>query len=716
MEDRELTGVERELRRYLSAQLDPLTVRSAPDFSPSRRNWVRRAAFVPATMLVVLVAIGVGLGLADWRAHRTASDEPQAAAGGVPGPLALAGGAPSLGFGLVSTSANTLLVRNEVTEAAPLTFSSALPQVAVSPNGHDIAYWRVLPDRQTGQPVYELNRSDLLDSAVRDRLVLRAPVGEGSGPLIWSSDGTGLLANTHTPPTRGDAAGVASRPTQASWFKIDIASGKTEQLPQTFTDSFSVVYAWDRSRDLITGSTTSFGSPSVAGGPRFLTFTKGAIQSQSVPTGGIIAAADAYGKSVVIEYATGCQPSPTPRLCPALEARDQATFAITAAVPLAVASGDLPDVIFRPRSQDLIVQIPIANGDAQVELWADLGRGPHQILATYAKSVRFTGRRELMLPRVDGSAVFLLKFDNSAGGRWFGEVVALAPNGTNGGGQDSQRTPFEILTGGNPLASVVLDPAFARAMDPRLSATLPSAPSSSALPVCPGQLPILDVTQAPPPGDQPGNGAATPEAAFQKAFPTLKDYKMYAFGTTTAYVEQNHTPETFGGPVWIVAGDRTFIALHVGSPGLNSWFAHPATFLGCGTPATVGAAPLATATEGSRSAPASTAEIVARLNAAGLASRVSPPAPSRLLLYNAIDLDLIAVDDPAIKGFVVYRYPSVTAATAAFRLEAVQDPTRGTVDYVAKPYFVGIGDALVVFATNDATAAQRVVSALTSTP
>src|SRR5438093_1599335 len=452
-----------------------------------RRLWTASAVGLARTLsiglAVAVVAVAAGLGLADWRAQRAALDESQAAGPPIPGPLNLAGGAPSLGFGLVSTSANTLLVRNEITEGAALTFSGVLPQVAVSPNGHDIAYWLPVPDRQTGQAIYELNRFDLLDPAVRARVLMRGPAGDSPGPPIWSSDGTGLIANTHTAPTRGSDAGGASPATHATWFKIDVATAKTEQLPQTFADSFNVVYAWDRSRDLVTGSMVSFGSPLVAGGPTFLTFKGGVIQRHAVPMGGLIAAADLYAKSVVIAYAGGCKgpPADSTLRCPLLEMRDQATFGIVTGSSPVEATSDFPDVVFRPRSQDLMVQFPLKNGDARVELWSDLGRGPHQVLATYTQlvrgTIRFTSRRELMLPRIDGSAVFLLKFDRSSGGRWFGEVVGLYPiKGATG----FERTPFEILTGGNPLASVVLDPAFARAMDPRLSAAPPSVPTPRA--------------------------------------------------------------------------------------------------------------------------------------------------------------------------------------------------------------------------------------------
>lgn len=116
-----------------------------------------------------------------------------------------------------------------------------------------------------------------------------------------------------------------------------------------------------------------------------------------------------------------------------------------------------------------------------------------------------------------------------------------------------------------------------------LATPAPTTPAAAAgFPICPpGQAPLLDVVQTPPPGDQPGSGAASPEAAFTRANPTLTDYAMYQFGTVSPYV-----PERDGGlsgPVWIVAGSRTFISLYLGSPGQNSWFAHPATFVRCMT-------------------------------------------------------------------------------------------------------------------------------------
>jgi hypothetical protein len=435
----------------------------------------RPAAFatakaLPLALAVVLVASAVGLGLANWRAQRTEPASSPGAAIGVPGPLALAGGAPSLGFGLVSTSANTLLVRNETTESAPFVFDNAPPPVAVSPNGHEIAYWQSVPNR-TGGAMWELFRSDLIDASARNIGVMSAPAGEDPGPFVWSSDGTGLVVNTGTAGRRG----AGQNAPLSSWFTVDVASRKVTRLPAGLERVVRTVHAWDRQRDLITGSGFD--------GARntFTTLQGGRVATHSVAVGSTIGAADGYGRSVVIAGAGDCKGVATTARCPVLETRDQASFAVMTASAVGEPTASLPEVVFRARSQDLIVQLALPNGDARVELWSDLGRGPHRVLGSYSQTVRFTGPRELVLPRVDGSAVFLMKFDDSAGGRWFGEIVSLSAQG----GQSPQRTPFEVRVGGNPIASVVLDPAFARAMEPARSAASPppSVPIVGAPPV-----------------------------------------------------------------------------------------------------------------------------------------------------------------------------------------------------------------------------------------
>lgn len=81
MEDRELTHVERELRGYLSAQLDRVPVRSAPNFSASLRRRPLALRVAMATLAVALglvLAIGAGQGVRGLRERVAASQSPDA--------------------------------------------------------------------------------------------------------------------------------------------------------------------------------------------------------------------------------------------------------------------------------------------------------------------------------------------------------------------------------------------------------------------------------------------------------------------------------------------------------------------------------------------------------------------------------------------------------------------------------------------------------------
>jgi hypothetical protein len=158
-------------------------------------------------------------------------------------------------------------------------------------------------------------------------------------------------------------------------------------------------------------------------------------------------------------------------------------------------------------------------------------------------------------------------------------LLVVAALGVGSGLREVRSSPaafqLQATAIGTPAASD--SPASSAATAPAVAA---------GFPICPlGQSPLLYVGQTPPPGDQPGTGAGSPEAAFIGANPTITDYRMYEFGTMTPYVERSRAPgENLGGPVWIVAGSRTFISLSVGAPGQNSWFAHPATVVRCMTP------------------------------------------------------------------------------------------------------------------------------------
>lgn len=107
-----------------------------------------------------------------------------------------------------------------------------------------------------------------------------------------------------------------------------------------------------------------------------------------------------------------------------------------------------------------------------------------------------------------------------------------------------------------------------------------------------------------------------------------------------------------------------------------------------------------------------TGTILTLLARGGIDARVSPPAPAKALLFNATDLELVAVNDGAVRGFVIYRYRDAAAAATAYRLPLVHDPTRGTISWVAKARFVLMGDALVSYGMDDDAAHERIARAL----
>jgi hypothetical protein len=483
MEDRVDPKVEQELRGYLSARLDRIAVRSTPRFAARSSGWLRSVAAVPLTLLLLGGAIVGGVALGEWREQRM--KESPVAGPAIPGPLALGDNRPSAGFGLVSTTANTLLIRSEDREDALRAIPNALPLVAIAPNGKDVAFWRVTADPKATVTTYELHIVDVTVGSGTPGAVQQVALGpayltvsdEMPSALRWSSDGTGVIAGTRTFVRRG--AQAPRDPDHSTWFAIDVVTRNVDRLDALESKAVTV-YAWDRQRDLITAQGVD--------GTKYtwLSLSAGRLSSWELPDGAMVSDADSFGRSAVLVSHGACGARTTQLTrCPAFDIREQATFTtLLSFSPVTTPVGDAvgADVRFRPRSQDLIVQLRQPNGEAHVELWSDLGRGAHSLLATYAPNAGFTattgivgeGPRELILPRVDGSAVFLLKFDDRAGGRWFGEIVDLAPNLLSRGIRDPQRTPFEIRTGGNPIVSVVLDPTFSAAL-----ATVPTTPNTA---------------------------------------------------------------------------------------------------------------------------------------------------------------------------------------------------------------------------------------------
>jgi hypothetical protein len=397
-------------------------------------------------VVAVVLSLTIGLALGQWREDRSRQTEPQSAAANIPGALALAPSSPSSGFGLISTQGNELLVRSEVSPDSRVVLSDALSNVAVAPDGRSVAFW-LRGDLVNNRYAWSLQVLDAIDGTVGPPLVTTVDEVPYGLPR-WSSDGTGLIAGTQTPVFRSPQRPGGT--THNSWFAIDLPTKAVTRLSTLEASLATEVYAWDRQRDLITAG----GVVANADLFTYLVVHGGTVQSFQLPPRFAVSAADAYAGFLVIAGLAACSGQAGSE-CVHLAIHDQSTFGEIATLsPLTTTVQQLPGVVFRPRSQDLIVSLIEPNRTVRDELWSDLGRGPRRLLVTNADAADRRAVRGV-IPRADGSAAFILRFDPSGTGRWYGVLVSL---------NDDTQTPFEIRTGGNPLASVVLDPAFARAM------------------------------------------------------------------------------------------------------------------------------------------------------------------------------------------------------------------------------------------------------------
>jgi hypothetical protein len=418
-----------------------------PALSSHPSNPVPRLLGVASLGVVaVVLSLTIGLALGQWREDRSRQIEPQSAAAKIPGALALAPSSPSSGFGLISTQGNQLLVRSEASPDPRIVLSNALSNVAVAPDGRSVAVW-LRGELINNRFAWSLHVLDAIDGTMGPPLVTTLDEVPYGLPR-WSSDGTGLIAGTQTPVFRSPQRPGGT--THNSWFAIDVSTSAVSRLGTLEVSLATEVYAWDRQRDLITAG----GVVANADLFTYLIVHGGTVQTFQLPPRYAVRAADGYAGFLVIAGLAACSGQAGPE-CLHLAIHDQATFGKIATLsPLTTTVQQLQGIVFRPRSQDLIVSLMEPNRTVRDELWSDLGRGPRRLLAESANAPD-RGAVNGIIPRADGSAAFILRFDPSGTGRWYGVLVSL---------NDNTQMPFEIRTGGNPLASVVLDPAFARAM------------------------------------------------------------------------------------------------------------------------------------------------------------------------------------------------------------------------------------------------------------
>ena len=469
----------------------------------SRRLWVP----IGALGLVAVFALVVGVALGNWRATVASPATPPRPTGPLPSPLAVGHGSVDPGFGFVNTDIASpatgpiVTIRNEVSRGVVTSVRGALPNVAVSLNGQKVAIWASFANPTgTGQSFQLV----VYDTIARTWTApLFTSVSEIPRAILWSSDGTGVVFSTETDAGRG---GLVGRQVHTSWFSLDIASAQARELI-AFEGLAEHVYSWDRSTDTITASRSVLASPaptaSVASGA-FLVLAHGELRSFPIPARWTVGAADSYGRSVVLLAGTTCDDGSL--RCPRAEVRDQTTFGVlTPEFALArTPVRDLPTVSFRPRSQDLIVLQTYFSASPTVELWPDLGRGARLSLFQPGRprpggGVTATDVNRI-ITRPDGGAVFLLQFDTSRTGRWFGDLVSLVDANLMG--------YLDFSDGGNPLGSVVLDRSYAARIDGRtpppslcdsyVQAVVPSPGATARYPTGTAQQVRIGLTTADP--------------------------------------------------------------------------------------------------------------------------------------------------------------------------------------------------------------------------
>jgi hypothetical protein len=87
--------------------------------------------------------------------------------------------------------------------------------------------------------------------------------------------------------------------------------------------------------------------------------------------------------------------------------------------------------------------------------------------------------------------------------------------------------------------------------------------SAAGAPDCTNGTPLMDNAKYPQPTT---HGGATPAAAFQSEYPTVRSFELFPYGALVS------------APVWIVAGTDTYVATILPD---GTWFISPAKFVRC---------------------------------------------------------------------------------------------------------------------------------------
>jgi len=161
-------------------------------------------------------------------------------------------------YGYVLPSAGRIVVRAERSNSVDRVIAVGGEQPSASPDGKRIAFWRTGPQGNNPQ---ELRIVDVPGGV--EQMLLSIPVGFVGGPIVWSSDGTGLLYAIQSSELFPGAGGG---PRSSRLFSFDMSAtppeGATDSQLMLSSGSWFVPLSWDKAGLLATALVTGEGGMS----------------------------------------------------------------------------------------------------------------------------------------------------------------------------------------------------------------------------------------------------------------------------------------------------------------------------------------------------------------------------------------------------------------------------------------------------------------------
>jgi len=193
-------------------------------------------------------------------ASPTPTSIPSGAATTVPSPTVAVTSTPTASsdpgrYGYIVPSGGRIVVRAERSNSVDNVIAVGGEQPAASPDGKRVAFWRTGPQGNNSQ---ELRVVDVPGGT--ERMLMSIPAGSVGGPIVWSSDGTGLLYAVHS-AALFPGAGGGPRSSRLESFDMSVTPGAGASDSQLMLGNGSVFVplGWDKAGALSTALVTGEG-------------------------------------------------------------------------------------------------------------------------------------------------------------------------------------------------------------------------------------------------------------------------------------------------------------------------------------------------------------------------------------------------------------------------------------------------------------------------